>query len=306
MQNDAITKAESAIAFCDYDDRQTWITCGMAIKDEFGEDGFSIWDSWSSMSDKYKPTVSRVTWKSFRKSGISIASMFKLAMEGGWKPTADLSRPSAEEQAERARRRQAEALARNQEAIAEQARAATKAAWIMNQAKLEQHAYLDSKGFKEATGPVWWPREDTNILCIPMRYRGYLSGVQMINRRGEKKFLKGQRSSHSELTIDNDGHGARHWWCEGYATALSVREALKFLRLRYVIHVTFSASNLKAMAHSGFVVADHDESQTGERVAKETGLPYFLPPPGDFNDLHKKIGTVRSALELQKFIQQNS
>ena len=305
MHTDA-SKAESAIAFCDYDDRQTWITCGMAIKDEFGEEGFSIWDSWSAMSDKYKPTVSRVTWKSFRKSGISIASMYKLAMEGGWKPTADVSKPSPEEQAERARRRQAEALKRDKEAEQEQARAAKKAAWIMNQAKLEQHAYLHSKGFPDASGPVWWARDDANILCLPMRYRGNISGVQMINRRGEKKFLKVQRSSHSELCIDNSGHGAKHWWCEGYATALSLREALKFLRLRYVIHVTFSASNLKAMAHSGFVVADNDQSLTGERVAKETGLPYFLPPEGDFNDFHKKIGTVRAALELQKFIQKNS
>lgn len=305
MQNDA-SKAESAIQFCDYDDRETWITCGMALRDEFGETGFDIWDSWASMSEKYKPSVSKVTWKSFRKSGISIASLYKLAMEGGWSPTKTDHKPSAQEIAERQRRRQAEALKRDQEAQEAQQKAARKAGWIMSQAKPELHAYLHSKGFKEATGPVWWPTEDNNVLCLPMRYRGALCGVQMIGRSGQKRFLSGQRTSHAELTIDNDGYGGKHWWVEGYATGLSLREALKFLRLRYVIHVTFSAMNLRAMAHSGFVVADNDQSKTGEKVAIESGLPYFLPPEGDFNDLHKSIGTVRSALMLQKFIRENS
>lgn len=292
-------KIESAIWFCDYDDRETWITCGMAIKDELGEAGFDIWDAWSASSSKYNPRISQVTWRSFRRSGISIASMFKMAMEGGWRPSASSTRPSMEEMRKREEQRAIERAKLDREAEQAQDRAARKAGWILSQAKQEQHAYLHSKGFKEATGAVWWQAEDNNLLCIPMRYRGNLCGVQLINRKGEKRFLSGQRTAHAEFTIDNDGVGAKHWWCEGYATALSLRECLKMLRQRYVIHVTFSAGNLKKMAHSGFVVADHDESKTGENAAIETGLPYFLPPLGDFNDLHKRDGLVKTALALQ-------
>lgn len=300
-----LEKIESAIWFCDYDDRETWITCGMAIKDELGEHGFDIWDRWSAASSKYQARTAQVTWRSFRRSGISIASMFKLAMEGGWQPKKSSSKPSAEDIKAREQRRAAERAACDAEAAQRAEQAARKAAWIMAQAKPEKHAYLHSKGFGEATGAVWWANEESNLLCIPMRYRDNLCGVQLINRKGEKKFLSGQRTSHAEFVIDNDGVGARHWWVEGYATALSLRECLKMLRHRYVIHVTFSAGNLKKMAHSGFVVADNDESKTGENAAIETGLPYFLPPPGDFNDLHRRDGLVKTALALQAWILKN-
>jgi hypothetical protein len=50
------------------------------------------------------------------------------------------------------------------------------------------------------------------------------------------------------------------------------------------------------------VVADKDESGTGERVAVQTGFPYFLPAVGDFNDLHKAEGTFRASQALRKWI----
>lgn len=293
---------ETALYFCDYNDRETWVTCGMAVKDELGEAGFDLWDEWSAGSHKYKPSVSRVTWRSFRRSGVTIASLYKLAMEGGWRPQ-QTAKPSPEAIAERDARRRQEAATRDAEHHAGMERAAKKAGWIMHQTKPEQHAYLHSKGFSDATGPVWWPSEADNLLCIPMRYRDRVCGLQMVNRRGDKRFLSGQRTSHAEFTIDNHGIGARHWWVEGYATGLSLREVLKFLRMRYVIHITFSAANLKAMAHSGIVVADHDESGTGERAAQDTGLPYYLPPPGDFNDQHKRDGTLKTAMALRRWLQ---
>lgn len=304
MQCDA-EKIEAALWHCDCNDRDAWITCGMAVKDELGEAGFDLWDAWSANSPKYKSRIAQVTWRSFRRSGVTAASLYKLAMEGGWRPAQSDSRPSAADIAAREERRRQEAAARDAMHLAGMERAAKKAAWIMHQAKPERHAYLHAKGFEAATGPVWWPDEGNNLLCIPMRYREGLCGVQMVSRQGAKKFLAGQRTSHAEYVIDNSGVGARHWWVEGYATGLSLREALKFLRLRYVIHITFSASNLRAMAHSGVVVADHDESGTGERAAVETGLPYYLPPPGDFNDLHKREGTVRAALLLQQWLKGN-
>ena len=44
-----------------------------------------------------------------------------------------------------------------------------KALEIMEKAKVEQHAYLDAKGFPEARGLVHYLDEKTNLLVIPMR-----------------------------------------------------------------------------------------------------------------------------------------
>ena len=53
------------------------------------------------------------------------------------------------------------------------------------------------------------------------------------------------------------------------------------------------------------MIADKDDSGTGERAAMKTGLPYYLPDAGDFNDLHKREGTVRAALLLQQLLKGN-
>src|SRR3546814_7594504 len=81
------------------------------------------------------------------------------------------------------------------------------------------------------------------------------------------------------------------WHCEGYATALSIQAALKRLYRRASVVVCFSASNLAHVAKSlgGRVVADHDESGTGERAARETGLQWCMPPDVG-TDANDKIG----------------
>ncbi len=69
------------------DDRPIWIEMGMALKDEFGDSGKPIWDTWSSKSAKYSAAVQDLQWKSFgRRQGITIASLIKRAKDGGYKP----------------------------------------------------------------------------------------------------------------------------------------------------------------------------------------------------------------------------
>lgn len=185
--------------------------------------------------------------------------------------------------------------------------AADKASWIIKQSKFEQHAYLDAHGFPDMRGMVWSTDENINLLVIPMRVAGLLSGVQLIDRDGAKKFLSGQRCANAVHSI---GNGGLDVWCEGYCTGLSVFAAIAALKAHCKVHVCFSAGNMCEMAKAakkGFIVADNDEkSGTGERVAKESGLPYFMPPtPGhDFNDFHKEQGLFRSSQALRKFMQQ--
>lgn len=297
-------RIQDALRFIPSDDREIWIMVGMAIKSELGESGFDIWDGWSQSAASYSAKAARASWRSFRGQGVTIASLYHEAMAQGWKPRdGHIVEPlTAQQQREREQARAARQAREEMERDQEQAEAARKAQWILAQCKHERHAYLHSKGWPDATGAVWWPAQDSNLLCIPMRVGSQIVGIQMIDRRGEKKYLKGARTSEAEFVFSNDGYGAVDWWVEGYATGMSLRECLNALRMRYRIHVCFSSGNLKKMAVGGLVVADVEASGAGVRAAEATGLPYFTTELGDFNDLHKKVGTFRASQELRRWL----
>ena len=183
--------------------------------------------------------------------------------------------------------------------------AARKAEAIISQAKVEKHAYLDSKGFPDATGLIYYPDEKTNLLVIPMRVGRQLVGCQLIDRDGGKKFLFGQRCAGAEFVIGNSGIDV---WCEGYCTALSVHAVMAALKVRCCVHACLGDKNMLAMAKAagrGVVIADNDVSLAGERAAKATGLPYFLPETigHDFNDFHRAVGTFAASQALRRFMQ---
>ena len=75
-----------ALRFIDCNDYDTWISVGMALKEELGEKGFQFWDNWSSTCAKYNGKEMRGKWLSFNRTGLTIASVFYLAFDGGYKP----------------------------------------------------------------------------------------------------------------------------------------------------------------------------------------------------------------------------
>ena len=301
-------RIQSALAHIPADHRETWVTMAMGIKSELGEDGFALWDDWSQQAKSYSASAARSVWKSCRGAGVGIGSVFHEARANGWRDDDKHAKPSRElleaRQRENAARLTADGLAREKA----QQSSAKKAGWILHQCKNEQHAYLHSKGWPDATGPVWWADEKSNLLCIPMRVGDNLVGVQMIDRDGGKRYLTGQRTSGAEYLISNNGRGAADFWVEGHASALSLRECLQALRMRYRIHVTFSAHNLKTMANSGYVIADNDASNTGEKAAIATGLPYWMSDiqGEDINDAHKRMGLFRCSQMLRKWLYETS
>ena len=300
-------RIESALSFVPAEDRDVWVAMAMAVKFELGDAGFDIWDAWSRTADNYNAGAARAVWRSCRGRGVTSGTLFHTAKAHGWvdREKPDMASPAL---LEARRREHAERETREGiERAREQDAAAKKAAWIMHQTKHEQHAYLDSKGWPEAKGAVWWPTENENLLCIPMRVGDHLVGLQMIDRTGAKKFLKGQRTSEAEYVISNPGRGAADYYCEGYATGLSLRDCLHALRMRYRIHITFSAQNMVKVAAKhgdGYVVADNDKSGTGERVAKQIGMPYWISDMAgeDFNDFHKRVRLFSASQELRKFL----
>lgn len=190
-----------------------------------------------------------------------------------------------------------------QDAAQRQARAAEKAAWIIGQCKTMGHVYLTAKGFPAEVGNVW-ETDGAALLVIPMRIHGALAGCQLIDEGGAKKFLTGQRTGHAEFVFANKGP---HILCEGYATALSARHALKNMKRKYTLHVCFSAGNMLKVADdlpSGYVLADNDASGTGERTAREIGWPFWMSDQvgEDANDFHIRRGLFALSQELVRLM----
>jgi putative DNA primase/helicase len=182
-------------------------------------------------------------------------------------------------------------------------RASKKAGWILHQTELKSHPYLVSKGFPEELGNVW-VKDGKELLVIPMRIDGRIVGVQLIDDEGNKKFLHGQTTKGASFCMNAKGIPM---FCEGYATALSIRECMKASNIKYAIYVCFSASNMKHIARTvggGFIVADNDPNCIGEKTAKETGKPYWLSETvgDDFNDYHQRVGTFRASQNLKKVL----
>jgi predicted P-loop ATPase len=90
-------KMRSALAFlspeCGYEE---WIEVGMAIHAELGEGAFGVWDAWSAQVGSKYPGRRALEghWKSFAPGrGITGATVFKRAMEAGWRPPKPVKAP---------------------------------------------------------------------------------------------------------------------------------------------------------------------------------------------------------------------
>jgi putative DNA primase/helicase len=183
-----------------------------------------------------------------------------------------------------------------------QRKAAEKAKWILSQCVLDKHAYMDGKGFADVSVNVWRRTDSDPVMCIPMFYDTGIAGLQIIDIQGGKKFLKGQRTNDCYFKI---GQSGAEYLCEGYASALSLKAILAALRMPATIYATFSASNLGRMAKhhpSGYIVADNDVSGTGQKVASESGLPWWMPETvgHDVNDFHREHGLFKASQIFRK------
>ena len=182
-----------------------------------------------------------------------------------------------------------------------QHQAMQRAVGMLNGSGLSSHPYLEAKGFPDEQGNVLWV-EGKPVLLIPMRVGGNLVGLQQIWEDGTKKFLYGQRTAGAAFVFDNKGMNIV---CEGYATALSVRMAMKQMKQRYTLHVCFSAGNMAKIAaglEPGLLIADNDASGTGQRVAEESGWKYWLSDriQEDANDFHQRVGLFKFTQSLTR------
>ena len=313
------------------DDRETWVTMAMAIKSDRGEAGFTMWDTWSRQSDRYKAADARTVWRSVKPTGgITIATLYHMAKENGWAGQAPVMPPPTPEEIYR---RQEQACREEEARDRAAKRAVDVASKMLQEAELGSHDYLASKGFPDAQGLVL-----AGKLLVPMRSvaSGALQSIQTITGDGSKKFLPGGKAKGA---VYNLGRSWTRWCVEGYVTGLSVQAALKRMYREDQVVVCFSAGNLAHIAppagstpRAQYVIADHDwwrcpkkecrakwdyESKrcpscgssgvtepAGEKYAKQTGLPYWMPlePGTDANDYHQAHGVEALADALREVL----
>ncbi len=262
-----IDRIREALQFIDPSDRETWLRMGMAIKSEFADTGFDVWETWSLQAESFNTKDARDVWKSIRAGGkVTIGTLFYEAKANGWRDDGMHQKPTPEELAER-RRIAAERAAKEEAEIArERADTAKKAAAILKaatEAKAD-HPYLSRK----RVSPVATLREIDagaaaailgyvpksggdalagRLLVVPVKQGDGISTLELIDESGCKTALAGRGSKvggywATERLPDGDGPELLQF-CEGVATTLSAKEATGAISI-----ATLSAGNMPAVA----------------------------------------------------------
>lgn len=65
--NASLVRADEILKYVDNQDYQTWISVGMALKSEFGDAGFNLWDAWSANGfSQHNSRECKAKWRSFK------------------------------------------------------------------------------------------------------------------------------------------------------------------------------------------------------------------------------------------------
>ncbi|KVN27337.1 topoisomerase [Burkholderia pyrrocinia] len=299
-------RIRAALSHVPADDRDTWVQMGMAIKAELGEDGFDFWDDWSRSASSYNEADAKSVWKSFRSGGITIASLFKRAIEHGYRESEPMPPLSADERERRRVEREREVAAAAEIHQHTQAEAATKARNLWEKAGTvhADHAYVRAKRIKP-----YGAKQLRDQLVVKLQdIDGEHHSAQYIQPDGHKTFQSGGRISgcFGAVSAGVKPKGKTPLLiCEGYATACSLHEATG-----YQVAAAMNAGNLLNVARAWrekhpklriVVCADDDTKTPGNpgmnkatEAARAVGASLAAPDFGqerpdqasDFNDLH--------------------
>ncbi len=254
-------KARAALEYADPNcDRLTWVRIATALKGEFGQDGFELFDTWSKGSDKYQALAARDTWKSVRPgSGVSIASLYHEAKKEGFRPFEWQTQvtPVRVDDGQRAAERAAVLAAQAEEDARLHAEAARKAMELFKKGQQVKadHPYIVRKGLQdhpwlqaEAVAPRemdavalakhlgYKPKADGvplagRVLLIPMIDGRNITTLEFIDEHGRKTALAGGLKKGAwSAPVPMGQHLAAHpdtpiVVVEGWATAYSAQYA---------------------------------------------------------------------------------
>lgn len=310
---------ESAIHSISPEDRDTWIKVGMALKGEFGDAAYTIWDAWSQSGSSYNEQSARSSWKSFKSGGsITIGTFIHLATLHGFTfpkeeltPEQKLERQQAAEQRKKDARRQ-QALQREEDKRnAREAALRAEQMWSDRLLPEGNAGYLSVKNVK-AYGLRYSPKGSAVLPLVDNENK--VHGLQFLRPNGDKRFWpKGMKVTGHYFQIGPDPVSADSpiIESESYGTGASIHEATG-----HTVFVAFNAGNLMAVAkcikerfpRNQLIVAADDDYQTqgnpgvtkARKVIKKyngmMAIPVFQNRKDegwtDFNDLHAQEGLV--------------
>lgn len=323
MNYDSLTheQIQTALSYCDYEDMETWVKMGMAIKSELGEQGKQMWLDWSSNGSTYKLKSALSSWKHFPTHGkVRIGTLIYEAKKYGFKLEPNAPKVSKAIRMERKAQRE---LLEQQSIIEEknklqlERKQALKAREIFRKAKeVDEHPYTTRKDilphncrvgswtYKDENGQL---TTEPNALIVPLFFRGSMVSVQGILPDGAKKYLYGARKQGVYAYIGDDLTDIIYI-TEGFATGATIFEATQLsvfvsLDSGNLLHV---ASEVRKMypLHKIVICADNDQykkSNTGIKAAEKAACqvdadivyPIFKDvssKPTDFNDLYHLEG----------------
>jgi hypothetical protein len=243
-------RARSALAFIPPDDRDMWVSMGMAIKDGFGDEGFDLWDQWSRQSDRYDERDARDVWRSLKAGGgITLGTLFHEAKARGWRDDGTYHKPTPEEIEARRREAAERAAKEEREERFQHEAAAAKAAEILAAATGDPAAHPYAVKKQVPFGPLvrrgpWPQRGWADALLVPIYgVDGGLWSIEAISTDGDKDFLAGGRISGGFYPFNKVRGAHRVLIGEGLASVAACVAADPSPAA-----AALSASNLKAVA----------------------------------------------------------
>ncbi len=259
--------------------RDEWWKIAAAIKNEFGDSGFVLWDEWSQGGDGYNEKDVRATWTSTKSDGhgksITVATLFKLATDNGYKPHKPVKKTVAKAVIKRETSNKAQAY------------------WDRAH-DCDSHQYSDKKGLDTAGLKKYKGR----LLIPAYDAAGAMSSLQEISKDGKKIFLQGCTISGCWYTIPGDNVLIV---AEGWATAKSINMATGhtaivafgssgFMKVPPLLREKYPEARI-ILAPDNDVGKDAVKKAT--RAARESGCEFIVPEVEDgtdFNDLHQCAG----------------
>ena len=316
-------EVQIALTYIDANDRDTWLKVGTALKAEFGEQGYELFEEWSRTSPKFNLNAVKSTWKSARVQYGNIGYVFNRAKENGF-VRQNIKPMSAAEIEERNRKNRERAAKEEQKQAKKQAAASRRAKWVFEERTQKvnpQHPYLVKKGISDPA-VLQHIRQSGNNLIIPLKQGKKVVGIQMIFPNG-RKYMPADTPKRGSAMFLGDTHLENlkqgFFVAEGFATAASIvqatgRPCLMTIDAGNMPTVVHSLKNVVQKHHIPVVLcADNDEDHKGEKKAKEAAeilgdtaqviMPDFTAEeiarfqandpdklPSDFNDLQTLRG----------------
>lgn len=312
-----------ALSFIPADDYHGWVKIGMAIKSEFGDAGFKLWDDWSRSGETYDERKVFEKWRHIdADGGITIGSLFGAAKDNGWEFERGMERFSKSPErlvyeAEQSRRRKEE---RDRIEEAEWVAGAQEAKIIWSESRFSDNPYLQAKGIKphgtrtcSKTGNLLVPMYDMNgnICNLQNIYLGREGSFEKCGVRGAYNNKK-RDERHPPVFFAISGNRDKIAIGEGFATMASIHEATGWTCV-----AAFSQPGLLRVSRAWrkrfpnaeiILCADNDRGGSGEKFCKEAAddvggvcvVAKIAPEDGsDFNDIAKAKGLdeVRRQLE---------